>query len=136
MEELLNEMNVDLSSIPMKEVSKGNKSATKKKEKTITTKKVVEDTDDDQLINCLRNERVVVRHINKNRMGITNPKHIMYGGMLENATKVYTVPKLKSGGFVNVLTNEEKDLLEDVMGLKEKITFGVMLMKKVFQEFF
>lgn len=118
MEELLNEMNVDLSSIPMKEVLKGNKSATKKKEKIITTKKVVEDTDDDQLINCLRNERVVVRHINKNRMGITNPKHIMYGGMLENATKVYTVPKLKSGGFVNVLTNEEKDFLEDVMGLE------------------
>lgn len=115
MEESLNEMNVDLSALPMKEVKT---KSTRKKEKTVTTPKVVENIDDDQLINCLRNERVVVRHINKNRMGITNPKHIMYGGMLENAVKVYTVPKLKSGGFVNVLTNDEKNFLENIMGLE------------------
>jgi len=116
MEESLNEMNVDLSAIPMKEVKA--KSTTKKKEKKSVAPVVTEYADDDQLINCLRNERVVVRHINKNRMGITNPKHIMYGGMLENAVKVYTVPKLKSGSFANVLTKDEKDFLEDVMGLE------------------
>lgn len=116
MEESITELNVDLSAPVMKEVV--NKS-TKKKEKKIVTSKITNNvTDEDQLMNCLRNEKIIVRHINKNRMSITNPKHIMYGGMLENAVKVYTVPRLKSGNFVNVLTKDEKDFLEDIMGLE------------------
>ena len=58
-----------------------------------------------QLINCLRNERIIVRHIPKVGGMITNPKHILYGGMAENAIKIFTVPRLSSGMFVNVLTD-------------------------------
>lgn len=70
------------------------------------------------LINCLRNERIVVRHIPKEKLGITNPKHVLYGGMAENASRTFVVPRLTSGLFVNVLTDTEKAFLEDLMGLE------------------
>lgn len=70
------------------------------------------------LINCLRNERIVVRHIPKEKLGITNPKHVLYGGMAENAARTFVVPRLTSGLFVNVLTDTEKAFLEDLMGLE------------------
>lgn len=71
-----------------------------------------------QLVNCLRNERIIVRHIPKMSGMITNPKHILYGGMAENATKTFTVPRLSSGMYVNVLTDDEKAFLEHIMRLE------------------
>lgn len=71
-----------------------------------------------QLVNCLRNERVIVRHIPKQSGMVTNPKHILYGGMAENAKKTFVVPRLSSGVFVNVLTDSEKAYLEEIMGLE------------------
>lgn len=70
------------------------------------------------LINCLRNERIIVKHINKQTGNIRDPKHVLYGGMSENAKKVYTVPLLKSGAFCDVLTRDEKDYLEYALGLE------------------
>ena len=40
------------------------------------------------------------------------------GGMAESATRTYVVPRLKSGIYKNVLTNEEKACLEEVMQLE------------------
>ena len=71
-----------------------------------------------QLVSCLRNERVIVRHIPKQSGIVTNPKHILYGGMAENAKKTFVVPRLSSGVFVNVLTDSEKAYLEEIMGLE------------------
>lgn len=73
----------------------------------------------DQVINCLRNERIIVRHIPK-LSGIwgNNPKHILAGGMAERATRTFVVPRLASGMFVNVLTDNEKAFLEEIMGLE------------------
>ena len=71
-----------------------------------------------QLVSCLRNERVIVRHIPKQSGMITNPRHILYGGMAENAKKTFVVPRLSSGVFVNVLTDSEKAYLEEIMGLE------------------
>lgn len=70
------------------------------------------------LINCLRNERVIVRYIPRQSRMVTNPKHILYGGMAENAKRTFVVPRLTSGRYVNVLTDAEKDFLEDIMGLE------------------
>lgn len=76
----------------------------------------VEEEDEPQ-VNCLRNERIEVRFVPK--LGkIDNPKHVMFGGMAEGAVKMYTVPMLQSGQYVNVLTNAEKSYLEEVMGLE------------------
>lgn len=69
-------------------------------------------------ISCLRNERIIVRYVPKESGIVTNPKHILYGGMAENAVKYFTVPQLESGRLVNVLTDEEKEFLEYIMGLE------------------
>ena len=73
---------------------------------------------DTQLVSCLRNERVIVRHIPKQSGMVTNPRHILYGGMAENTKKTFVVPRLSSGVFVNVLTDSEKAYLEEIMGLE------------------
>lgn len=70
------------------------------------------------LVNCLRNERVVVKHIDKQTGLVHDPRHVLYGGMAENAKKVYTVPLLRSGMFCDVLTKDEKAYLEYVLGLE------------------
>jgi hypothetical protein len=67
---------------------------------------------------CLRNEKVIVRKLPKRTLLVKDPNHIMSDGMHTNAVKTFCVPKLqKSNNFVNVLTNEEKDCLEEAMGL-------------------
>lgn len=73
---------------------------------------------EDALVSCLRNERIIVRHIPKEGGMVTNPKHILFGGMAENATRTFVVPRLSSGMFVNILTDKEKAFLEEVMGLE------------------
>ena len=70
------------------------------------------------LVNCLKNQKVIVRYILRQKGNITNPKHVLYGGMAEGAYRTFTVPRLTSGNYVNVLTNEEKDFLEDIMGFE------------------
>lgn len=72
-----------------------------------------------ELVNCLRNERIIVRHIPRQSNMVQNPKHVLYGGMAENAIRVFVVPRLISGKYVNVLTNDEKDFLEHTMGLED-----------------
>ena len=86
--------------------------------KEVKNKKEVNQITDKEMINCLRQERVLVRHIPKEGGMISNPKHILYGGMAENAIRYFTVPKLSSGMYINVLTDKEKEFLEEVMGLE------------------
>lgn len=70
------------------------------------------------LVNCLRNTRIVIRHVPKQSRMITNPKHVLFGGMAESSTRTFVVPKLSSGRYVNVLTDDEKNFLENIMGLE------------------
>ena len=108
----------DINELPMKEVKKEIKEDNVGK---IIEDKVVKDKkeDDTTLINCLRKERVIVRYLPK-LSGIwgNNPKHVLSGGLSENSVKVFTVPRLSSGVFVNVLTDNEKAYLEEIMGLE------------------
>lgn len=77
------------------------------------------EVEEKQLINCLRAEKVCVRFVPKiNHMNL-DPKHVLYGGMAEDAVKVFVVPKLSTGTYVNVLTNAEMAFLEDYMGLEK-----------------
>lgn len=71
-----------------------------------------------ELKNCLRNERITIRHIPKQTGLVDNPKHILYGGLGEGATRTFCVPKLKSGVYANVLTKDEKEYLEHIMGME------------------
>ena len=69
-------------------------------------------------INCLRNERIIVRYVKHPTYMVQNPKHILYGGMAESATRSFVVPRLSTGVFKNVLTDNEKAFLEQAMGLE------------------
>ena len=72
----------------------------------------------DGVVSCLRKEIITVRHINKQTGNIRDPKHVLYGGMSDNATRTYTVPLLRSGALCDVLTKDEKAFLEEYMGLE------------------
>lgn len=76
-------------------------------------------TDITEPVSCLRNEKVIVRFIPRPSTMVQNPKHVLYGGMAENAVRAFVVPRYSSTGmFVNVLTKSEKNFLERAMGLE------------------
>lgn len=108
-------VNLDLENeLPLQEVPKEEFTSNKNKK---TQKKV--EVPEEELVSCLRNERIIVRHVPKlTGMWGNNPKHILAGGMAEGAVRTFVVPRLSSGMFVNVLTDKEKSFLEEIMGLE------------------
>lgn len=84
--------------------------------KAVKAKKQVEPEGD--LINCLKKERIIVRHVPKESGIVRDPRHILYGGMADSAVRWFTLPRLSSGIYVNALTDNEKAYLEEVMGLE------------------
>lgn len=105
---------IDNSELELKEVIKENKLAKSKKVESTEV-----DSIENELVNCLRNERIIVRYIPKlSGMWGNNPKHILAGGMAESASRTFVVPRLSSGMLVNVLTDKEKAFLEEIMGLE------------------
>ncbi len=74
--------------------------------------------DNSEPISCLRNERVIVKFVPKQTGLVSNPKHILYGGMAEASIRWFTLPRLSSGMYVNALTDREKVYLEEIMGLE------------------
>jgi hypothetical protein len=71
------------------------------------------------LVNCLRNEKVIVRFIPSPTAMVQRKGHILSGGMAESATRSFVVPRLsKTGMLKNVLTDAEKRYLERAMGLE------------------
>lgn len=106
----LGDIETPLVEVPKTEVTSKSRGIQKKK---------TEVANDGTLISCLRNERIIVRHVPKmTGMWGNNPKHILAGGMAEGASRVFVVPRLASGMFVNVLTDNEKAFLEEIMGLE------------------
>ncbi len=104
--------NLDLSETRIEKSIESKEEKVKPKTTASKSKKEQEPT------NCLKNERIVVRFIPRERGTITNPKHILYGGMAEGVSRTFVVPKLTSGMYVNILTDSEKNYLEEVMGLE------------------
>ena len=73
----------------------------------------------DEPVNCLRNERVIVRFVPSQTAMVQRKGHILFGGMAETATRSFVVPRLaKTGMFKNILTDNEKSFLEKAMGLE------------------
>lgn len=72
----------------------------------------------DHLVNCLRNEKVIVRFISRARGMVTDPRHILFGGMAAGSKVKFTTPLLRSGQYADVLTKEEKNFLEYKLGLE------------------
>lgn len=69
-------------------------------------------------VNPLVNEEVFVRFVPQpTGFGITDKKHVGYGGLFDGNSVTVCVPVLSNGNFKNILTNEEKDFLENALGL-------------------
>ena len=66
---------------------------------------------------CLENKTLIIKFHPRPRGFVTNPKHILYGGMMEGAVRVFSPPLLRNGDYKNVLSNDEKAFLEEYMGL-------------------
>ena len=71
-----------------------------------------------ETFNPLRKERVIVRFVPKENDNIVDRKHVAFGGMMDGAVRGFTVPVLSNGTYKNVLTDNEKTFLEDVLGLE------------------
>lgn len=119
----MEEVNIDMDAV--KETAKpkkGNPNWTKKVDKVQTEEKEIKEDkktkEEKDLVSCLKNERIIARYIIKPSSGISNPKHVLYGGMADTATRTFVVPKRTDGLFVNILTDSEKDFLESIMGLE------------------
>ena len=69
-------------------------------------------------INPLRKEKVIIRFVPRENDNITDRKHVAFGGMMDTAVRGFTVPMLNNGTYRNVLTDDEKSYLEEVLGLE------------------
>jgi hypothetical protein len=111
---LINNIDLTDDEVPVEvEITKSNR---KPGRRPMNTEKPY--TEEKPLLNCLRKETVTVRFIKRDSGFISNPKHILFGGLAENATQIFTVPLLSNGSYKNVLTDSEKEYLETTMGLE------------------
>lgn len=71
----------------------------------------------------LPNKKVTIKHIPRKTplAPDASPTHVAYGGMLSGASTKYSAPLQRNGDVKNVLTNEEKEVLEEMTGLKLSI---------------
>jgi len=85
-------------------------------EKTKNKKK--SDVMEEVKTNPLRNERVYVRFVpQENSFAGNDKKHPYYGNLADGATITLVVPMTRKGNYKNVLTNDEKEFLEEALGL-------------------
>lgn len=78
---------------------------------------IIDDGNDEVRLSCLRDEKITIRYVMRQSDLIRDKKHVLYGGLAEGAHITLTVPMLNSGIYANVLTNEEKDFIEEALGL-------------------
>lgn len=64
----------------------------------------------------LREETIIVQFVPKPTKEIRDPKHIAYGGKLQGTFDHIAPPRLDKGKMKNILTKEEKEGLEYLMG--------------------
>jgi len=88
-------------------------------EEKTKTRKQAEQDNKETMYNPLRQETVYVRFVpHENNSAGSNKRHAAYGNKMDGAFDSFCVPILRSTGkYKNVLTNAEKDFLEDYMQL-------------------
>lgn len=69
----------------------------------------------------LKNEKVVVKYIIKPNKDIKDPKHVGYGGLFNGSEIAIPAPTLDNNKMKNLLTKEEKEGLEYLLGLNLSI---------------
>lgn len=107
----MEEMELDLTPDALIEIPK-------EVQETIEANKVERDFNTSELESCLSNKIIVVQWLPKNLGKISNKKHALYKGIAEGVTKGFTLPLLRSGIYVNPLTDKEKEFLEYKLGFE------------------
>jgi hypothetical protein len=71
----------------------------------------------------LPEKTVTIKYINRKKGMASNvgDDHVISGGMLSGSVKRFQVPLLRNGSLKNVLTNDEKEVLESETGLNLSI---------------
>lgn len=98
-----------------------------KKNKASKSKNVVVEKSQQQMVDdvpvkqlpytgFLKNETIIVQFIPKPTKEITDPKHVAYGGKLQGTFDHIAPPRLDKGRMKNILTSQEKEGLEYLMG--------------------
>lgn len=67
----------------------------------------------------LPHRKVILRYIKRNSTFTNDPKHALYGGLMENSKIVIVCPLLSTGSFARVLTEEEQAFLEETLGFEK-----------------
>ena len=117
-EELSTELGFELDE---ETINKVEKTVVPKEQQEIAPERTVtkiSEVQESQLVNCLKNEIVIARFISKARGMVTDPKHVLFGGMANGSKVQFTTPLLRSGGYADVLTKAEKNFLEYKLGLE------------------
>ena len=80
-------------------------------------KKTVKNTEEKEVIRTdfLENKIVSVKFIPKENNGVKDPKHVLYGGMLNGAEVSIPAPTMDNGKMKNLLTDVEKKGLEHLL---------------------
>ena len=92
---------------------------TKQTQKLISKQTNIVQVETPMLINCLKNEKIIVRFINRKYELTNNPKHVYYGGMANNAVRIFTLPiDFTTKTYANPLTKDEQNYLEHILGLE------------------
>lgn len=86
----------------------------------------------------LPEETVIVRYINRNKGMAANvdKNHVISGGMMSKAIRKFTTPLMRNGSIANILSSDEKEVLEGITGLNLSVygdfwnTFRVPLHKE------
>ena len=87
-------------------------------EQTVKSRKKVKEEVAEVRINPLRNERIYIRFVPQpSPFAGNNPHHLASGGLMDGSKITLCVPMLRSGQYKNVLTDTEKDFLEEALGL-------------------
>ena len=115
-EEMPNMENIKIDTTPEEHLQEIPKVETR--EKSYTRSSQGSEQEASEPINCLRNERVIARFVPSPNALIQTKGHVLSGGMAEGAKRSFVVPRLRSGQYVNVLTDDEMKFLEKAMRLE------------------
>lgn len=73
----------------------------------------------EEAYNCLKNEKVIVRFLKKQRGSVQDPNSPLFGGMADTSSYTIVVPRDSSGTIKNILDENEKSFIEKKLGLEE-----------------
>jgi hypothetical protein len=109
----MEELDIDNTEDTLVQINKPVKDKSKKDLDSVEVSKESEE----KLICCLKDEKIIVKFIPREGGLISDPRHVLFGGLGPKSKIKYTVPQAPSKSYVQVLTPSEQSYLEYIMFL-------------------